>query len=69
MHMRIERYRLARISCRNVKKLHFRLSSNIRNDANDEQQVQRNDDAVSSQVKTRVKDNVMKLQEERNAES
>ena len=36
---------------------------------NDDQQVQRNDDAVSSQVKTHVNDNVIKVNEETNVES
>ena len=36
---------------------------------NDDQQVQRSDDAVSSQVKTHVNDNVIKVNEETNVES
>ena len=36
---------------------------------NDEQQVQRNDDAVSSQVKTHVMGNVIKVNKEKNVES
>ena len=53
--------------CHRSFKTHRRLTQHhiLRND---EKQVQRYDDAVSSQVKTRVKDTVIKVKEERNVE-